>query len=894
MSWRRVLSRLRALFRRPRLADDLKAEIRSHLEMEERENAESGMAPDEAHYAALRRFGNVTLAQERSREMWIWNTLETLLQDLHDGLRQLRRSPGFTATAIAALALGIGATTAIFSVISTVLLQPLAYPHPNRIVRLAVSSPQGKGYVLSIPLFMAMSQAKRTLHDFALYETGLGINLTGGGRPEQVQGIQPTANYFKVFGAPFALGRPFTSEDDRPHGPHVVVISYGLWRSRFGGSPSVVGQAIELGGQPYVITGVLGRDFHPGIPADIWIPLQFDPNNRDIGQIWAGAALLKRGASLAAANAELKLAVPAFKREFPQALSPRASFATVPLREVVVGNVRPALLILQGAVCFVLLIACANVASLLLARATLRKREIAIRAAVGAGHGRIIRQLLTESVLLSIAGGAVGLVLGFVGMRWLLAIDPGNIPRIGERGSAVALDWRVLLFTIGVAIVTGILFGLFPALNASRTDLHATLKESGARAGTGLRQNKSRSALVIIETALALVLLAGAALLIRTFVAMRSVDPGFDPHHILTMEMSLTGPRFEKTAGVAQMVREAQQRVGSIPGVVAVSASIAFPLVGQPNFPFNITGRPLTGKSPWTGAADWDSVSPEFFNVFRIPLLRGRMFTDRDDASAPQVVIIDEAMARKYWPKSNPLGKQILIGKGVGPELDNEPAREIAGVVGDVRDNGVNHNPPPIMYVPEAQVTDGLTALDYRLAPILWSVRSKVPPFSLSTSIRKQLRIASGGLPVAHIQSMDQIMEESTARTSFNMALLTIFAGVALLLAGIGIYGLVAYSVEQRTQEIGIRMALGASPQGVRSMIVRQGMRPVLMGVGIGVVAALGLTRLLATMLYGVKPWDPLVFISVAVMLSLIALLATYLPARRAAKVDPMVALRYE
>jgi putative ABC transport system permease protein len=882
------------LFRRARTERQLDAELRFHLEQQIADYIESGMTPDEARRRARLEFGGLDQVKEDCRDVGAARFVETLVQDLRYAARLLRRSPGFTATAIAALALGIGATTAMFSVINAVLLQPLPYPHPNRIVRLALSSPQGNGYVLSIPLFMAMRQAKRTLEDFALYETGLGIDLTGGGRPQQVQGIQPTANYFRVFGAPFALGRPFTSAVERPHGPHLAVISYGLWRSRFGGNPGIVGQAIELGGQPYVITGVLGRAFHPGVPADIWIPLQFDPNSRDIGQIWTGTALLKPGASLAAANAELKLAVPAFKREFPQALSPKASFAAVPLRDAVVGNVRPALLILLGAVCFVLLIACANVANLLLARATLRKREIAIRAAVGAGHGRIIRQLLTESVLLSIAGGALGLVLGFIGVRTLLAINPGNIPRIGKQGSAVALDWRVLLFTIGVAVVTGILFGLFPALNASRTDLHATLKESGARAGTGLRQNKSRSALVIIETALALVLLAGAALLIRTFVAMRSVDPGFDPHHVLTAEMSLTGPRFEKTAGVVQMVREAQQRVGSVPGVVAVSASIAFPLVGQPNFPFNIIGRPLTGKSPWTGLADWDSVSPEFFKVFRIPLLRGRMFTDRDDASAPQVVIIDEAMARKYWPESNPLGKQILIGKGVGPELDNEPPREIVGVVGDVRDNGVNHNPPPIMYVPEAQVADGLTALDNRLAPILWSVRSKVPPFSLSRSIRKRLRIASGGLPVAHIRSMDQIMVESTARTSFNMALLAIFAGLALLLAAIGIYGLLAYSVQQRTQEIGIRMALGASPRGVRNMVVGQGMKLALTGVGIGVVAALGLTQLLAGMLYGVKPWDPLAFLSVAVLLGLIALLATYLPARRASQVDPMVALRYE
>jgi len=563
------------------------------------------------------------------------------------------------------------------------------------------------------------------------------------------------------------------------------------------------------------------------------------------------------------------------------------------MREVMVANVRSSLYVLLGAVCFVLLIACANVANLLLARATLRKREIAIRAAVGAGRGRIIRQLLTESVLLSVAGGAVGLVVGFVGVRALLAINPGNIPRIGEHGSAVALDWRVLAFTLLVALVTGVLFGLIPALNASRSDLQTTLKESGARTGTGFRHNKSRSILVVTEVALALVLLAGAALLIRTLVTMRMVNPGFDPHYVLTMQMSLAGPRFEKTASVAEIVRQAEQQVGSVPGVVAVAASRSLPLEGQFGLPFNIVGRPLTGKSPYTGGAEWTSVSPEFFKVFRIPLLRGRVFTDEDDAAGPHVVIIDEAMAKRYWPKGNAVGQQIVIAKGVGPQF-TEPAREIVGVVGDVRDQGLNRKPPPIMYVPTAQVTDGMTALNNGIAPLLWSVRASVPPFSLRATIQKQLRTASGGLPVAHFQSMDQVVVESTSRTDFNMALLTIFAGVALLLAGIGIYGLIPYSVEQRTQEIGIRMALGASPKSVRNMVVRQGVQLALIGVVVGVGAALALTRLIASMLYGVKAWDPITFIAVAVLLSVIALLATYIPARRAAKVDPMVALRYE
>jgi putative ABC transport system permease protein len=820
--------------------------------------------------------------------------MSTLLQDVKYGLRQLRRSPGFTAVAVITLALGIGATTAIFSVIDTVLLQPLPFPQPDRLVQLAVKFPQGNGIILSIPEYMQMRQATKALQDFTLYDfRGPGINLTGGDRPEQLKGIRTSANYFQLFGATVEIGRPYSADEDRPGGPHVAVISYGLWQSRFGGKRDVVGKTIELGGEPFVVTGVLARDFHPDPPVDIWLPLQADPESTDMAHYLIGAARLKAGATVAEANAQLGVITDAYRRKSPRSMPPKANFGVVPMREILVSNIRPTLLVLLGAVAFVLLIACANVANLLLARATLRKREIAIRAAVGAGRGRIIRQLLTESVLLSLGGGAVGLMVGFAGVRALLAINPGNIPRIGENGAAVAMDWRVLLFTFAVAVLTGILFGLIPALNASRSDLQSTLKESGARQGTGFRHNKSRSILVVTEVALALVLLAGAALLIRTLVAMRRVDPGFDARNVLTMEMSLTGPRFEKTAGVAAVIRDAEQQVVSIPGVAAVSMSCSLPLAGQYGLPFNIIGRPLTGKSPFTGGAEWSTVSPDFFKVFHIPLLQGRVFTDLDVSAAPHVVIINESFAKHYWPKSSPVGEQMIIAKGVGPEFA-EPARTIVGVVGDVRDGGLNRNPPPIMYVPLAQVPDGVMALNNRISPMYWAVRTQMPPFSLRTAIQEKLRDASGGLPVAHFQTMDQRVVESTARTDFDMVLLCIFAGVALLLAGIGIYGLIAYSVEQRTQEIGIRMALGAKSKDVRNMVVKQGMLLALIGVVIGVGAALGLTRLITSMLYGVKAWNPFIYVTVAVLLSLIALVACYIPARRAAKVDPMDALRYE
>ncbi len=821
------------------------------------------------------------------------NFFENLTQDVRFAGRTLRRSPGFTITAILALALGIGANTAIFTVINTVLLQPLAYPHPERIVQLMRHFPGGEGTSVSIPRFNVWREQTSVLEASAIYDfAGPGINVTGGDRPEQIKGIRASAGYFAVFGAPVALGRTFTADEDRPGGPKVAVISNGLWKSRFGGDPGAVGKTILLADEPYTIVGVLGPGFATDPPSDIWLPLQPDPNSQDQANYLVCAARLTPGVTLEKANAAMSIAAEEFRRKFPGWMDEHESVAARPLRDAVVHDVRLALLILLGAVACVLLIACANVANLLLARATLRKREIALRAALGAGRRRIISQLLTESVLLSLGGGALGLVLGYLGVRALLAINPGDIPRIGEHAAAISLDWRVLGFTLLVSAVTGILFGLIPAFSASRADLGLTLKESGSRTGTGLRQNKARSILVVTEMALALVLLVGAALLIRTFTVMRTVNPGFSPHNVLTMEMSLNGARFEKTAGTAAVVRAAEQRFAGLPGVESVAVSCTLPLEGTIDLPFNIAGRtPSDGK--YDGDEQWRDVSPGYFDVFRIPLLRGRSLTDADDAASAHVLLVNEAMSKRYWPDGNSLGAQITLGKDLGPEFE-EPARTIVGVVGDVRDTGLNRDAQPTMYVPIAQVTDGLTTLQNRVLPLQWAVRTKVQPFSLSEEIQRELRTASGGLPVAHIRSMDQVLVESTARTDFNMTLLTIFAGVALLLAAIGIYGLMAYSVQQRTQEIGIRIALGASGKNVLGMVVRQGMLLAVIGVVIGAGAAFGLTRFMASLLYGVKAWDPLVMISAATVLTAVALLATYLPARRASRVDPMVALRYE
>jgi putative ABC transport system permease protein len=821
------------------------------------------------------------------------NFFEQVMQDLRYALRLLRRSPGFTLTAIAALALGIGATTAIFSLINTVLLQPLSYPEPDRIVQLELSSPRGTGNITSIPKFNVWREQKQSFQSIAAYDFGgPGLNLTGGDRPEQLKGIHVSADYFSVFGAPLATGRTFSTEEDNPGGPKLAVLSYGLWQRRFGGDPGISSKMVEIGGEPYQVIGVLGASFKTDPPADIFLPLQADPNSTNQAHFLRAAARLKPGVTLGMAQDAMKLAADEFKQKFPGQMGPQLGFTAVPLRDTVIGSVRKAFLILAGAVAFVLLIACANVANLLLVRATLRGREIAVRAALGAGRGRIIRQLLTESVLLSVAAGALGLFLGYIGLHALLAINPGDIPRIGPQGSAVTLDWRVLVFTLLISLFTGILFGLIPAFNASRSDLSATLRETGARSGAGLRQNKARSILVITEMALALVLLVGAALMIRTFMELRAVNPGFDAHNVLVMDMSLAGARFEKSAAVAQIAREAQRRLENMPGVEAVSTTCCLPLEGGLGLPFQIEGRASSDPQNSPGAS-WSTISPHYFESFHIPLLRGRLFTDNDDASASRVVVVNEALAKQYWPNENPVGQRITIGAGVGPAFA-EPAREIIGVVGDVRSQGLDTPPDPTMYVPVAQVNDAVTALNNGFMPITWAVRTKVEPFSLSTDIQRELRIASGGLPVGHIRSMQQVVGESTNRTDFNMTLLNVFAGVALLLAAIGIYGLMAYSVEQRTQEIGIRLALGAGPRDVRNMVVKQGMLLALIGVFIGVGAALGLTRFISSMLYGVKAWDPIVFVSVTLLLSFVALIATYVPARRASQVDPMVSLRYE
>ncbi|HUH63764.1 MAG TPA: ABC transporter permease [Terracidiphilus sp.] len=814
-----------------------------------------------------------------------------LRKDVKHSLQLFIKNPGFALAAVAALALGIGANTAIFSVVNAVLLKPLTYPNADRIVEIELSGPQGNAPIASIPKFHTYQQQTSIFSEVAAYDfAGPGFNLTGD-RPELIHGIHVTEGYFRLFGAPILMGRTFTPQEDLPNGGHMAVISYGLWQRRFGGNPNIVGSSLSLGGEPFTIVGVLGRDFLSDQQADIWLPFQFEPNSTNQGHFFQAVGMLKPGITLAQANAQMKLVYQQFLRAYPQA-DPQGGFAVEPLRDSIIGDARKSLLVLLGAVGLVLLIACANVANLLLVHATGRRREFAIRSALGAGRGRIVRQLLTESVLLSFTGGVLGLILGFAGVRALLAISPAGLPRIGEDGSAIGIDWRVLGFTLAVSLLTGILFGVFPAFSASRTDLNSSLKESSNRSGTGFRQGKTRALLVVSEVSLALVLLIGAALLIRTFIALHDVNPGFDSHNVITMEMSLNGPRYEKTAGVAQLSREGRERLNAIPGVEDSAFTCCLPIQGQFGLPFTIVGRPVE-KGKDTPGAGWMSASPDYYKLFRIPILRGREFTNNDTASAPPVAIINEALAKQYFGKENPVGQQILIGHGVGPDFE-EPPRQIVGVVANTHEGGLANDPGSLMIVPDAQVTDGMTKLNAGIVPLRWVVRTHGDPHELVPQITEQLRIASGGFPVARIRSMDEVVSRSTSRANFNMLLLTIFGAVALVLAAIGIYGLMAYSVEQRTQEMGIRMALGADRSKIRMLVVWQGMRLTLVGVVLGAGAAFGLTRLIASFLFGVKSWDPTVFVSVPVILAGVALLAVWIPAARASKLDPMKALRVE
>jgi predicted permease len=825
--------------------------------------------------------------------------METLRKDIKHAWRLFRENKLFTATAIAALTLGIAVNIAIFSVVNAVLLKPVPFPDPDTLVQVVNANNGVAGGPASSPAKYMHWRAQTDVLEAVAAGRNTNLNLAQGELLESITAGQTTAEYYTVLRPPLVMGRWFTAEEDLPNAGYTVVLSYNFWTQRLNSDPDVLGKSITLSGNPYTVVGVVAREFDVrdlgGLPAEVWVPFQLDPNTTDQGHYFQNIARLKPGVTLEQAQAQLLASAAQFRDRYGvAAMPPTAGFSAITLQESLVRQARPTLLVALGAVACVLLIACANVANLLLIRATGRRRELAVRAALGAGRWRIMRQLLTESLMLAFAGGALGLFAGYFGMRVLLTVNTAGLPRLGQAGALLGMDWRVVVFTVVLSIVTGIVFGLIPALVASRADLNAIIKDSSSRSGSGFRQNKTRSVLVLVEVSLAVVLLVGAALLIRTSLALSTVDPGYTTENVLIMRTSLTGQQYQRAEVVHETGRLALERIRSIPGVAAGSMTCCVPLQGGLGLPFNIIGR--TNEGPFTGGGAIHFAVPGYFDTFEIPVIRGRAFNESDTAAAPPVIIINEALAKQFWKDgADPLADQMLVGGGRATmrELADEPVRQIIGIVGDVRAGSLTQNPGPMMYMPIAQMPDALNAQLQGMGPMGWVIRTNAEPGRVSQQIQDVIRETTG-VPVTNVQNMDDIVSVSTSRQRLNMLLMTIFAGSALLLAAIGIYGLMAYSVQHRTQEIGIRLALGAQAERVRRSIVGQGMTLVGIGLAIGLVAAFFLATYLAAVLYGVQPRDLMVFVGVPAVLAATAFGAVWIAARRASSIDPLDALRYE
>jgi len=876
--------------RRKRMMEDLDHEIRDFIERETQDNIERGMSPEEARYAALRTFGNVTRVKEDTREVWSFMWIEQLWQDVQYGMRMLSKNPGFTAVAVLTLALGIGANTAIFSVVYTVLLRPLPFVAPDQLV--SVVSTRLQGNVpdnASYPDFADWRAQNHVFSHVAAYDTD-NFTLTGRGEALHIQGAVVSADLFSLLGVKPVLGRAFLPDEDKlpaANGAFAIILSHRLWQERFSADPGIVGRTIEIDNRDFTVVGVMPAGFQFPIevgPADFWMTMAITfvtvPGQPSMAE-QRGAhylnviARLKPHASQALAQAEMSTIVSRLNKQYPEN-APRG-VEVMPEINRVAGPVRPALLILFFAVGCVLLIACANVANLMLARGASRRKEMAVRAALGAGRGRMVRQLLSESVLLALLGGALGATLGFLGVSGLTSMLPVDIPRL----AGARIDSTVLLFTALVSMLTGVLFGLAPAGQASRLNFVESLKQGGQGLSEGLHRRRGSGFLVVAEMALAVVLLIGAGLLINSFLRLQRVDPGFNPQNVLTFKMDLPYVRYSGLRQT-QFFDRAIERLSHLPGALSASAVLPLPLDGGEIGTFlAIEGQTAAeANQPRTGYS-W--VEPDYFRTVGIPLIKGRDFAATDDLKAAPVVIINEALARRFFSQRDPIGKRIKPGVGNGYNMP--PWREIVGIVGDVRQYGLTSAPGPEVYVPLAQSP---------LGSMNFVVRTAVDPLSVAGTVRKEVAEMDKDLPVYGVKTFNQYLGQGFAQPRFLTLLLGIFAALALGLAAIGLYGLVSYSASRRTHEIGIRMALGAEKREVLRLVVGQGFRLTIIGLSIGIAGSFAVTRFLSSLLYGVKPTDPLTFTAVTFVLVGVAVLASYIPARRATKVDPTVALRHE
>jgi predicted permease len=869
---------------------ELDEELQSHLQMAARDRTDRGETPRQARGAALREFGNIGLIKEVTREMWGWASLERLIEDLRYGLRMLAKSPGFAAVAILTLALGIGANTALFSVVNGVLLKPLPYPHPEELLWLAESKPNFASGSISFPNFRDWRKENRTFSSMGVYRS-YSFNLTGLGEAERLQARFISSEFLDVVGVVPVLGRTFLPGEDDIGAAPIAIISESLWKRKFHASPAALGKILDLDGMSYAIVGVVPLSFDLSgnfRDVDVYVPVGQWGNpllpSRGAGLGFHGVGRMKPGVTIDEARADMARVSSNLAAAYPDTDTGIGAFLR-PLKQTLVGGVSVLLFVLLAAVGFVLLIACVNVANLMLARAAARSREFAIRAALGAGQGRLVRQLLTESLLLAVTGGALGLLLAAWGTRAAIGGLAAGLPRASE----VHLDGRALLFTLIITFGCGIFFGLAPALKTRTPNLHDTLKEGG-RGESGTR-HRAQGTLVVVEMAMALVLLVLAGLMVRSLTALWNVSPGFNSHGVLTFGVALPPSMRNASAdGIRAALRNVDQQLRAVPGVEALSLSwAAVPLSSDDEDLFWIEGKP---KPATDNDMNWSLsyvVEEDYLKVMGIPLERGRFFTAQDNEKSSHVVVVDDVFRRKYFGDEDPIGQHIV--------LDNKGGRaEIVGIVPHVNQWGLDSDDKESLraelYFPYMQLPDQAMVLS-------WSGTGMMLRFDpRATAIGDSLRAAVRGISDEHVmsktQTMDSIISDSLASQRFSMAVLGIFAVFALVLASMGIYGVISYLVGQRTQEIGIRVALGANRTDVLRMILGDGMKMTLIGVLLGIAAAAGLTRLMASLLFGVSARDPLTFLSVAALLTVVALAACYVPARRAMRVDPMVALRYE
>jgi putative ABC transport system permease protein len=817
--------------------------------------------------------------------------MSTLGRDLRYALRALRRTPGFTAAAVAALALGIGATTTIFTVVNGVLLRPLQYEAPDRLVNIWNDLGEGAQSLPAVsPLdFRDYKARSRTIADFAAAAEGnvanLRGNLTGEGEPERADIVTVTANFFPLLGVRPALGRHFLPQEEVVNGPHVIMLSHRLWQRRYAADPSLVGKAIQIDGVAHEVVGILPGDFRLQLPkeafqvtdGDLWAPIQFDygqplPRNLTFFTVFGRLA---PGVTMEQAQAEMSMIAEQFRSEFKEHAASKLRIRAVPLHYDVVKHARPALLVLLGAVGMVLLIACANVANLLLVRGTTRQAEFALRAALGASRGAMIRQVLSESLLLAIAGGALGLGITLAALAVLRRLHPANLPRLSD----IQMDGTVLAFTVAICAVTSVLFGLVPALRAAGADPQEHLKSGGRGSGGGDRR-RARSLLIVAEVALSVVLLVGAGLLIRSFLALQRVDPGYDASDVLTFELSIPSEKYPGGASRRSLFRELRERLQTLPGVTTVGLVSQLPLTGSgPLSPFAYNEE--TARNFESVTADGRNISPEYFDAMDAALLAGRTFTYQDSAGTPPVIIVDETLAKLAWPGENPVGKQLQLA----PTGEPNNTAEVVGVVEHMRQHDLTRDILHQIYYPIGQGTPTV---------MTFVVETALDPASLIPGVRRTVGEIDPDLPVSRLTPMIGYLTEGQAQARFSLVLMSVLGGAALVLTAVGVFGVISYSVSQRTREFGIRLALGEDPRRTRRNVVLGGMRLVLVSIAIGLVGSLAVTRLIAGLLYHVSPADPLTFAGIGLLLAGVALLACYLPARRATRVDPALALRSE